>query len=271
MTESIEDKKQAWRDFYAHEKKMFAYIASQDCLYSGNNFELEYSEYITQSCAVIEKPPRFIRRICQLTEDSEFYVSLSKKLHQLYRTAVADSLIKFPVRFPEFYENIEQINVSVNDAFESIAIKPNEIVTIKKKRVFDLTKTEEYDGEFRGDVQSLQELGINATYSIDDDLNAYGSVSKHALLTVNSDDLFAYANCTSIQRRKKTGNQYRARIRERGQSSGTRIKLGLIVIDKDSDVAIVQSNPQTKRRHALSKTNKTIELPIETDFTLYCK
>lgn len=132
MTESIEDKKQAWRDFYAHEKKMFAYIGSQDCLYSGNNFELEYSEYITQSCAVIEKPPRFIRRICQLKEDSEFYVSLSKKLHQLYRTAAADSLIKFPVRFPEFYENIEQINVSVNDAFESIAIKPNEIVTIKK-------------------------------------------------------------------------------------------------------------------------------------------
>lgn len=137
--------------------------------------------------------------------------------------------------------------------------------------MFDLTKSEEYDGEFRDDVQSLQELGINATYSIDDDLNAYGSVSKHALLTVNSDDLFAYANCTSIQRRKKTGNQYRARIRERGQSSGTRIKLGLIVIDKDSDVAIVQSNPQAKRRHALSKTNQEIKLPIDTDFALYCK
>lgn len=262
-------KKENWLEFFNHEKFFFHFIKSQQHLFSIDNREPEYRIFVPRSGVTFEKPPRWIHWICQLKDDADSYHMLATELKRLYRVAVGDSFTHYPVRFPSFYQNVAQINVSSQVAHSSRRLKPASRVTLREERT-DSTIIERQRKNFDEDIKALKDVGItaNVSHTLSEH---YGNFVEALELTIDTDDLFKYADCTSIQMRKETGKQYRALIRNKGQSAGLRSKLGLIIIDKDSDVSIIQSNPQAKRPHSLAATDAEITLPVITDLHFYKK
>lgn len=267
---SKEQEKTDWKNFFKHEVKLYRYLHDQACLYSTGH-DPEYIEYLTTSLAVLERPPRWVRWVGQLTENSNTYLELSEELEKLYRIAVGENFKRLPDRFPAFYKNVEQINISINDAYESFAVKLNAPLALKQVLLY---KNEEHHNqtkreELLQDAMQLNKLGIPAKVKKGFVTTSQGNLMDSLDLQISSEDLFRYADCSKIQCRRYSGKQYRARLRERGKSAGVRIKFGLIIIDKDSEVTVVESIPQAKRPHSLKRTGDLIELPIDTNINLY--
>ncbi|HHK9791067.1 TPA: hypothetical protein ACQZI9_005751, partial [Klebsiella pneumoniae] len=119
-------------------------------------------------------------------------------------------------RFPVFYHNVEQINVTQHRAFSSVRVE-GEFVTVK-------TYT-----DVKGippDLEKLRTAGF--TPEVLDDV-----LFKSLVIPVA--ELHELAGVDRIQARRQTGIQYRATVRHVGESRGRRTMLGLMVIDQDSD------------------------------------
>ena len=88
-------------------------------------------------------------------------------------------------------------------------------------------------------------------------------------LSVSTTDLYDYAGSDRVQKRTFTGEQFRARIRPRGDTAGYRGRFGLLLLDQYSQDNIVEANKQADRPQRLDAIGARIELPIEMAFALY--
>lgn len=121
-----------WRMFYLSEQKLFSQLNEQcKCLYSSGDDELKYSEFMNQNGTVLNKPPRFVHWIGHLKGDNTEIKDLAGLVRNDYVRAVGQkNFTKFPSRFPVFYHNVEQINVTQHRAFSSVRVE-GEFVAVK--------------------------------------------------------------------------------------------------------------------------------------------
>lgn len=118
--------------FYLTEQKLFHMLNEQcQCLYSSGDDELKYSEFKNQHGTVLNKPPRFVHWIGHLKGDADEIKERAALMRNDYVRAVGEKkFTKYPSRFPVFYSNVEQINVTQHRAYSSVRVE-GEYVTVK--------------------------------------------------------------------------------------------------------------------------------------------
>lgn len=266
------DEKLIWREFHRAEQRLFDYLVDNcDCLFSVEGDEPAYLEYKNRHGVTLEKPPRFVHWIGQLKVSEIEYWRMAEQVQELYQAALGAEFKNFPVRFSQFYRGVEQINVSSSTAFESKAVKGSELI-LKESLISDPEKEKWVREAFEADIAALKDIAFPAP-EIRKNLKTlpFGGVQECLELVIQTDLLFDYAGTNNIQKRRMTGMSYRALVRFSGQSFGHRRKLGLIVIDQDSDVSIIQANKQAPRPHSLAVSGDQLRLPITLDFQLFRK
>lgn len=255
------EQNQRWKNFFNAEKQLFDYLNSQaECLYAIG--ALEYQRFFSLSGAELERPPKFIHWIARLKEHEHEFLRLQNEVCLSYKNALGDAFKSFPVRFSEFYRDIEQINITTHPAIQSLPVKKDGF-TLVKSSVFNADDIDSIQFQFDSYVKTCVAAGLKAKTEID----LLGNPSINLL--ISSSDLFSFSGASRIQKRKCTGEQYRARIRKNGASSGQRVKFGLIVLDVNSQALIFHPAPQGQRPHALDSKNKEIVLPVPSDWQFY--
>lgn len=266
------DNTQTWRKFYCAERELFEYLVDNcNCLFSVEGHEPAYLEYPNQHGVMLEKPPRFVHWIGQLKVSEIEYWSMVERVQVLYRAALGSKFKNYPVRFPQFYQGVEQINISSSTAFESKAVNGSELI-LKESLISDPEQEKRVREIFESDVAMLCDISFPVPeIRITTKLTPFNGVQPFLELFVKTERLFNYAGTSNIQKRRMTGTAYRTLVRFIGQSFGHRRKLGLMIIDQDSDVSIVQANKQAPRPHALAVSGDQLRLPIALDFQLFRK
>lgn len=266
------DVNQIWRAFHRAERRMYDYLVDNcDCLFTVEGHEPAYLEYTNRHGLTLEKPPRFVHWVGQLRTSEIDYWHMAEQVQELYQAALGSEFKNYPVRFPQFYRDVEQINVSSSTAFESKAVKGSELIL--KESTISGPEQEKWARErFEADIEMLETIAFPAP-AIRKTLKImpFGGVQECLELVIKTDLLFDYAGTNNIQKRRMTGTAYRALVRLSGQSFGHKRKLGLMIIDEHSDVTIVQANKQAPRPHALAVNGDQLSLPIELGFKLFRK
>lgn len=262
------DNKAAWKKFYGIEKNLFAFLndCSQCLYYIGEDDaqDLSYRQYKTSLGTVLEKPPRFIHQVRKLLSKSYEgeYTSLVATLKKAYSRAAGNEFKKYPVRFPEFYRNVEQINISSNAAFSSKPLLPDDIVILKQAEQCDESKQ-----SLMEDIIKLEQQGFYGS-TIFEGSDGYNTTW---CLGIPTDTICSFSKSGLVQTRKRTGVQYRALVRACGKSKGVRCKLGLMVLDEVSGALIVNSPPQAPRPHSYRAAGTQITLPIDIEVSFWEK
>ncbi len=268
-----EDKNRLWRSFYQAERRVFDFLQEHcNCLFSIDGHDPVYQEYTNQNGVQFEKAPRFIHWIGQLLNATENeYWQLTNEMRELYKKATGDGFKHYPVRFPEFFRNVEQINISSTEAYESKIVEGNSFV-LKAMKIPDFSHEQIAYELLNSDMKKLSDIGFPWTQIIKTSkLTPFDGVQPFLELVVKTDLLFNYAGTNRIQKRRITGVGYRALVRYKGNSSGCRTKLGLMLIDQYSEVSIVWANKQAPRQHALAIVGDQLQLPIDLNFQLFKK
>ncbi|WP_319784477.1 hypothetical protein [Oceanisphaera sp. IT1-181] len=265
----MSDNKAAWRHFYAAEKAFYAFL-EQSCTEAVFGEYPAYSEHRTANGALLTRPPRFVRSIIVVpTALKRELMEQIQHLQEAFFAAAPEG--KLPVRWPSVYHGVEQVNISVNTAHSSKAVVPGEALRLKtaqwpKEKAAQAALL----AQFTLEQQALIAWGLSSA-AIDEalEIGRFGQPAIVLTLTVDSQELLEVTGCANIQARKFTGSQYRARIRRVGESAGTRVKLGLMVLLGNDSPQVVTATPQAPRPHQLSATATAIELPIEAEFTFF--
>lgn len=242
-----------WRIFYYAEQSLFNMLNEQcQCLYSAGDDELRYSEYQNQHGTVLNKPPRFLHWIGHLQCSDEEAKEQLHLMQNCYARATGKNFKKYPSRFPVFYSNVEQINVTQHRAFSSVRVE-GEYVTVKT--YFDVN-------DIPPDLEKLRAAGF--TPEVMDEV-------LFKSLVIRTDELYELAGADRIQARRQTGIQYRATVRRAGETRGVRSMLGLMVIDQHSNPAVVFPVPEAPRPHSLAVAGREVLLPVETPYQFFVK
>ena len=237
------DNKQNWKAFFELEQSFYDYvIVNCDELYSQD--PPQFIEVNNQL-----KAPKYIRWVGRLKHDSSEFQQRLDELQQAYQLAVGEEFKSYPIRFCEYYERVDQINVTTNTAFRSRQLKPG---------FFTLFEVHEDDNIAEVSNQ-LKSNGIESRIHIEQSLLG---IQFH-YFQIKAETVFEYFKTDKIQARVPSGNQFRARIRFKDQSAGKRIKLGFIVVDSDSACRVVRSNEQAERPHSLVKQGRELFLPVD--------
>lgn len=235
--------KQSWKAFFELEQSFYDYVIENcDELYSQNPPVFTVDPELS-------KPPKYIRWIGRLKHGSSEFETRLVELQQAYKLTVGEDFKNYPVRFCEFYQNVDQINITTNSAFRSRSLKSG----------FCTLFLIEEDDNIAELIKQLEKYGIESRVHVEQSLLG---IQFH-FFQVNIEDLFEYFKTDKIQARAPSGHQFRARIRFKDESAGERIKLGFIVVDSDSTCRVVRSNEQAERPHSLVKQGRELFLPID--------
>lgn len=269
------ENKEQWKDFYNAEKELFYFLNNAcECLHSigVNNNEpeiLKYIEYETPSRAILERPPRFIHWIGRLKSSAAeltYRENVSLVLDK-YREAVGKKFTHYPVRFPEFYTKVEQINVSSSSAYSSRALDDGDLLRLKTIEYKTKSQLNDAIKLLTDDIKTLTGGGyIGAFVTTIADLRTVG-----VALEIPAQSIIKKTAGGKIQVREYTGQQYRALVRRAGHTKGDRKKLGLMVLSNDSPADIYFSVPQALRKHSYAAAGIPIDLKIATDVQLWIK
>lgn len=265
--------KEKWKDFYNAEKALFNFLNDACvCLHSigVNNAEiLKYRQYETASGCLLERPPRFIHWIGKLKSpvDESIYIEKANLVFDNYRRAVGKTFSRYPVRFPEFYTNIDQINISSSSAYSSKGLNNDEVLRLKTIEYKNKGQLNDAIKLINDDIKILNNEGYTEAFMI-----KVADLRSDALaLEIPAQSITKRLGGRKVQVRKFTGLQYRALIREAGSFKGIRKKLGLMVLSNNSLANIYFSVPQALRKHSYDSSGEIVDLKITTDVTLWVK
>mgnify|MGYP005820402739 CR=1 FL=1 len=260
-------KSRAWHDFYKAEAAfMDSIAASSGCLFAHGEDHLPRYKRASDGDSVRIEPPKHISWVGQThMPKAEFDMELAK-LKALYQAARPDEVKRFPSRFPQYFEHVEQINIIENEAFDSQTVDPKSTFFTVYASSSLLTNPHDLEAY----KQVLIEAGFTA--SIRHEVRKIaGFEMEMVCLNILTPELFKYAEASAIQIRRSSGKAYRGNLRHVGDSSARRINVGFVLVDQDSDVRVVKANPQAPRPHSLALTGTLIELPLPTTYHLYKK
>ena len=265
------DTNKLWRDFYLAEQTLYEFFETQNTLHCLEGCEPVYrvreSSLFGSDIGAnrgVQAPPAYVRCTIALKdqESIQTFHTLNQATIAAHEAACAASTefttTRPPARFPQFLTSVEQVNLSVNEAVQSIALEVGGSFSAVKMR------TDSKSPVFDDEIESLKKLGIEAEEDI------YGWTHH---LYIDCDSLFEYVGSDEIQHRLITGSRYLARvrrsIREPGQPKSVRLKYGLLVLD--NPCPIYDSLPRADRDDRLALIGEKVELPIEIDGELWIR
>lgn len=198
------------------------------------------------------------------------FLMLDTNMRLLYKTAMASRFKRYPSRFPQIFSDIEQFNISTQDAIESKLMPMSGLLVLKAYRQELIDDEKELEKSFKKDVRALHDIGMR--------LASYRVVEKSAIfrtstvyeLVVPMHEMLTFSGAQAIQRRKSTGKQYRVRMKRTDQEISEQVTFGLMVLTKSCEaLTINHSKPKAKRSNALDELGQKIELPIESNYSFY--
>ncbi len=263
-----ETHKSAWGKFYkAEESFMDTLVANSTCLFSEDGREPAYRQSTSRTGDLLTSPPPHICWIGQTQMPKTEFDMRLHELESLYTAARGDKEMKrYPSRFPQFFESVEQINVVQNTAFSSIQLNP--------LADFFIVREESDSGDdlkaIAADLATMIAAGFTATISKETCIRSGNPENLHRL-KIPMIQLFEFANATSIQMRRLSGTAFRGTLRHSGDHSGHRINVGFVIVDTSSSIRAVRSLPEGARPHRLTASGTPIKLPVASSYQLFKK
>lgn len=236
--------KKEWNEYFKLERHTWSWI-------------VENTEEILQT----DPPSNFYKyiRCIRLLKDLSLLKQMKlkiKKLDSLYKK-LSNTNISHR-NLPVILNDVEQINLSINEAYTSISITektPNETFVLKK--YVNVNFSEEYE-KYKETCKLLKK--VNLTFHTKETKSGIEILVKYK-------NLLSFAGTKHIQARKHTGLDYRLRIRKKNETKSARKRYNFIILTNEA--IIVRSNPQAQRPHRLEKIKEKVELPIKTRYTFY--
>ena len=254
-----------WREFYQAEQDLYDFLNIHEYLHCIGGCEPVYRERVLDSIAgerVVMAPPKYVR--CTIALNSATSVKTFHQLnhrvldtHREAHEASRSTTVRLPDRFPQYFEGLSQINLTVNEAVQSIALDPDGCFAIMSGR---------YSYSFEEEIRRLKKYGIEAFEE---------KAIRKKFLMVDCKSLFKYAKAEGLQLRKKTGSRYIARVRhptpynEDKKQPLKRVRYGLLVLDKPCP--IYHTMPTSEHSDRLEFIGEKVELPIVIDGELWKK
>lgn len=258
-----------WKQMIAFERQFYDYVLENtEKLLSYNP-----PRFVIKEDSDKEVPPSYIRYICKLKPG--VMAQTKEQLHhlrQLYELSQGEPFKgRYPSRFARIYSNVEQINISMHDAYQSWRLKAREFpddpkrkreITIKELALERLPEpaAEKVIGKVAAEVEALNKWGLSVELSI----YAVMGLLKSVSIIVEEKQLYKRFNTQHIQARRKTGTRYNARVRHVGESASRRQSFGFMLIDEDSPLTaedIYKGPPQASRAHRLDNLGVEIAWP----------
>ena len=231
--------------------------------------EPEYETYQLVDGTTRERLAKFIHWIGRFKGDHREYQDRMADLEASFKQAIGIKFRRFPVNLPTLHHNIEQVNISRHQAYQSTQVTGPRLALGSRDMPKNAINQESLREEYEDLATQLKRVGLPATISVEPKLGLTGSIGELLTLSVSTTDLYDYAGIARVQKRTFTGEQFRARIRPRGDTAGYRGRFGLLLLDQYSQDNIVEANKQADRPQRLDAIGARIELPIEMAFALY--
>lgn len=266
------EERRRWNACFRLEQQLYEYVLNHcEPLYSQSpptfiTYEINGKE--------VEKAPPHIRWIGKLKIESTEFLALLEELKAAYAHAKHKEFDgTYPLRYARYYDNVEHISTTINDAWKSWRVEGVDgVVLIKSFSVLRLPGPLESDlAMMEQEAKDLTQLGLTAHTHVQM-VQGTPTILK---LYVEEEALFNYFDTEHIQARQHTGRHFRARLRRVNESKGERIPLSFLVIDAQSPIEQVETSlPQGARPHQLRKIGKKLRWPTEIcklDYLLYDK
>lgn len=258
-----------WSIFYASEIALFDYLRSNcDCYYEET--PLVYDEFLGDYGGILSKPKRYIRWIGVLHHSPGHVIDLIKEMEKNYQKAMGPKFKRFPPRFPQIFNDVEEFNISTQNAYQSKLMANTGILTLKTQKVDSEHDESILKAIFQSNVKALHNLGMrSAEYRVTQRESLF-SVSTFYELVIPMHDFLNHYGCEAIQRRIHTGRQYKVRIKRVGDPVRKQVTLGLMVLTNEcKDVKINHSATKLPRANTLDALGMRIELPFDSNYSFY--
>lgn len=258
-----------WHKFFVYEENFLAWLNLNTMPIE--SFEIDRKLAYTHLINERTKPPKGFRHICNLRnpDDTKELIMRIQELKESYLRPVlveaeenevdADELNKllnkFPSRFPEFYSDVKQINLSITPAYSSkkIALGDEDELLLKSYSANDPMHFHSLAECAENERKILVNFGLNST-------TLYKQEKTGVLkLLVKPDELIKLAKSDFLQLRRHTGDQFRARV-FKNDGKVLPVRFGLMILDEVAPT--YHALPQSKRSHALDNVGVEFELPI---------
>lgn len=233
-----------WREYYIKRDELYDYIKENTiCLRSDEENREETDFGRTRRVNKV--------RGIYYTKDQEILSSISKKSKELENFFNEITMGKRKsMDIPMIFNDVENINITINEAYESIKIDKN-----NAEKYFDIVK------------DSVLRLDWGENYS--ENMKKYKLENFLQFAAIKNKDLLKLANAKVLQVRKKSGNKYMVKIRKKDEHQSIRERYGFIVVD--TIPSIYDSPKQAKRSHSLELIGEEFECPIPSSYTFYIK
>nr|WP_317279421.1 hypothetical protein [uncultured Fusobacterium sp.] len=233
-----------WREYYIKRDELYDYIKENTiCLRSDEENREETDFGRTRRVNKV--------RGIYYTKDQEMLSSISKKSKELENFFNEITMGKRKsMDIPMIFNDVENINITINEAYESIKIDKN-----NAEKYFDIVK------------DSVLRLDWGENYS--ENMKKYKLENFLQFAAIKNKDLLKLANAKVLQVRKKSGNKYMVKIRKKCEHQSIRERYGFIVVD--TIPSIYDSPKQAKRSHSLELIGEEFECPIPSSYTFYIK
>ena len=258
-----------WKQMIAVERQFYDYVLENtEKLLSYNP-----PRFVIKEDSDEEEPPSYIRHICKLKPgvmaETKERLDHLRGLYELSQGELFKG--RYPRRFARIYSNVEQINISMHDAYQSWQLKAGKLpddpeikggITIKELPLERLPypAAEKVIAKIGKEAQALKKWGLPAEISVFEVMGFLKSVS----IIVEEKQLYKRFETRHIQARRKTGTRYNARIRHVGETVSTRHAFGFMLIDEGSPLTekdIYQGSPRARRPDRLEISGLELAWP----------
>ena len=252
-----------WSNFYAQSNDVFKLLANSTDILFGQSDKLQN---------FLDGPPTtpvgFLQYILKLnsTDAFEQFNFKMDRYQSLYKLAFPERKKPLPNTPHVVATDVHQINISINPAFSSKALRPGETETFpiwsQRFNAIKPSASESALSSAENIVLVLVNQGITANIVMLDEM-----VSVEVDIAL----LCKQFSCNYIQVRESTGNQYRAYIHRKGQKT-LRQRLGVLIVPPDQSVLVFSPLPRETRSDDIYTQNvDQIELPFESNKIFYKK
>ena len=218
---------------------------------------------------------RYIRKIVRFrtAQDLAWYNESYAELMRLMKIWLGDKWKSAFDRHPVFYENVNQINITTNEAFSSSKVLAGDRLKIARTgKIGGLLGHALNKDDLRKMCQNLTDYDPMIEKNEDKDGREY------LLLTIACDKIYekfarqenVEMGTFSVQARRKSGFQYIARVRF-GDNDLVRKKFGFIILSHNESCQISLTTKQSERKHKAINTRKAMEINGLNDITFFMK
>ncbi|WP_105903521.1 hypothetical protein [Vibrio gangliei] len=260
---------QDWFEHFALEQHFYSELQSLRLIKTIEECTPEFTTVDSEGGKTTSVPPTYIRQIYKVTQEQlEALMQLWEPIKENWITlmiAEGKNPKRLPLRFPQFIQNVENINISKHPAYSSLLLNGIGVTPVCRYFHVEMAYAEE-------DKLALKSIGIESTIK---KIKPKGKATQihqqpSIFLMANQLDLIQYFSKMTgteleIRARRESGSAHRAKVTIQGeQGIGKRYNLGLLICSGQFSVTSYKK-PFRTRAH---KT-ELIKQPLEFECKLH--